>query len=75
MAMGAGIERGSVTALGVLTVVCAARTERDPALRLEDPIAPRLIRWRDGRFATARAPGLNPLIRRSVERTLPGNYG
>lgn len=68
-------ERGSVTALGVLAGVCVAATESDPAVRFVDPIAPRLLTWRDGRLATAKVRPLHPLIRLVMERRNPGTYG
>jgi methyltransferase (TIGR00027 family) len=75
MGMSEGTERGSVTALAVLAGVCVAGTERDATVRVDDPVAPQLIRWGDGRFAAGRVRALHPLMRRMVERTNPGSYG
>jgi methyltransferase (TIGR00027 family) len=75
MAMGKGTEQGSVTALAVLATACVAGTESDAGVRIDDPIAPRLLSWRDGKFAGARVRALHPLIRRSAERASPGAYG
>ncbi len=75
MGMSEGTEQGSVTALAVLAGVCVAGTERDVTVRVNDPIAPKLLSWRDGQLAAARVHGLHPLLRRVVERKNPGSYG
>ncbi len=75
MAMGQGTEQGSVTALAVLATACVAGTESDAAVRIDDPLARRMLSWRDGKFAGARLRMLHPVIRRSAERASPGAYG
>jgi methyltransferase (TIGR00027 family) len=75
MSIGRGNTDSSVTALGVLAMACMANTERDPAIRDRDAIAPRLLRWGDGSAAAARLRLLHPVIRRATERIMPGIYG
>jgi len=75
MALTQGTEQASTTALGVLSAVAVAGTERDPKVRLDDPIAPRLLRWGDGKYGMGRVRALHPLIRRAMERQVPGAYG
>jgi methyltransferase (TIGR00027 family) len=75
MAMGKGTEQSSETALGVLATVCVAGSEPDPCVRIEDPIAPRLLRWSDGKYAAARLRALHPIVRRAIGRQAPGAYG
>lgn len=75
MSMGRDTTSSSVTALGVLAMTCMATTDRDPRLRHDDPIAPRLLRWSDGSAAAARLSLLHPTIRRATERIMPGIYG
>ncbi len=75
MGMNERTERGSITALAVLTAVSVACTERDPAIRVDDPLAPHLTSWRDRRLAGARVRALHPLLRRIGEHTNPGGYG
>ncbi|HEU4393799.1 MAG TPA: SAM-dependent methyltransferase [Solirubrobacterales bacterium] len=75
MAMEKGTERASTTALAVLSAVAAAGSERDPEVRIADPIAPRLLRWSDGKYTAGRLPLLHPLMRRAMERQTPGGYG
>jgi methyltransferase (TIGR00027 family) len=65
----------STTALGNLAMACIANSERDPDLRNNDPVAPRLLRWTDGRVAAARPRFLHPAIRLATERIMPGIYG
>jgi methyltransferase (TIGR00027 family) len=67
--------RESTTALGVLVGVCAGCAERDPRVRIEDPVARRLLSWRDGKFAAVRVRALLPLLRLIQERMAPGGYG
>jgi methyltransferase (TIGR00027 family) len=67
--------RASTTALGNLALACLAASEPDPIVRNEDPVAPRLLRWSDGAAAAARIRALHPVIRRAVERLIPGIYG
>src|SRR4051812_12756133 len=66
---------GSTTALGNLALACLATTEPDPTVRCEDPVAPQLLRWSDGAAAAARIRAFHPVIRRAVERLIPGIYG
>lgn len=75
MAMGKETRRASKTALGVLTTATVAASERDPGVRLVDPVAPRLLRWGDGKYAVARLRPLHPMIRWSMQRLNPGSYG
>ena len=75
MGMNEGTEQGSATALAVLAAVCVAGTERDATVRVDDPIAPKLTSWADGRLAMAKVRTLHPLVRRLVERMSPGSYG
>lgn len=75
MALRKETEQASTTALAVLSAVAVAASERDAGVRLEDPIAPRLLRWSDGKYAIARVRALHPLIRRAMERQVPGGYG
>ncbi len=75
MPMEEGTERASTTALAVLSAVAAAGSERDPEVRIADPIAPRLLRWNDGKYAAARLRFLHPPMRRAMERQTPGGYG
>ena len=67
--------KGSTTALGNLALACLATSEPDPTVRSEDPVAPQLLRWSDGAAAAARIRALHPIIRRAVERLIPGIYG
>jgi methyltransferase (TIGR00027 family) len=73
--MGRDTAKGSRTALGNLAMACIAASERDPALRNDDPIAPRLLSWRDGGVATARLKLAHPAIRFAAEHFIPGIYG
>lgn len=75
VAMEKGTEHASTTALAVLTAATVAGSERDPNVRLVDPVAPQLLRWRDGKYGAARLRPLHPLIRRSMQRQNPGGYG
>lgn len=75
MAMGEGTERASTTALGVLSAVTVAGSERDPGVRLVDSLAPHLLRWSDGKYAAPRVRLLHPLIRWGMQRLNPGAYG
>lgn len=75
MAMEQETERASTTALGVLSAVIVGGTEHDAKVRVEDSFAPRLLRWRDGKFWLARVRALHPLLRRVMEYELPGAYG
>ena len=70
-----GTEQASTTALAVLTAATVAGSERDPKVRLVDPIAPQLLRWGDGKYGTARLRLLHPLIRLAMQRQSPGGYG
>lgn len=65
----------SVTALAVLTLTSMASTEEDPAVRLDDPLGPRLIRWNDGIWAMGKATVLHRWFRPILERANPGAYG
>ncbi|HEU5106206.1 MAG TPA: SAM-dependent methyltransferase [Solirubrobacterales bacterium] len=65
----------SVTALGNLALACLAATERDPGVRIDDPISPRLLRWSDGSAGAARLTVLHPLLRAATNRLIPGIYG
>jgi methyltransferase (TIGR00027 family) len=73
--MGRDTTKRSMTALGNLAMASVITSERNPAMRIEDPIAPRLLRWGDGGIASARFTPFHPLIRRAVERFIPGIYG
>jgi methyltransferase (TIGR00027 family) len=75
MAMEQGTRRPSATAAGVLAAMCVAGSERDPDVRIEDAIAPRLLRWRDGRYVAARFRPLRPVVIRAGERETPGALG
>jgi len=75
MAMEEGTKRSSATAAAVLSAVCVAGSERDPEVRIEDPIAPRMLRWRDGRYVAARFRPLHPIVIRAGERETPGALG
>lgn len=75
MALGGQTVRGSETALVVLMFTSIGGTEQDPRVRIDDPVGPRLIRWRDGRYAMGRVPRLHPMVRRKAEETGPGTYG
>lgn len=75
MAVNGNRTKRSTTALGNLAMACIANSERDPGLRNDDPIAPRLLRWGDGRVATARPKLLHPAVRFATERIMPGIYG
>jgi methyltransferase (TIGR00027 family) len=75
MALGGQTARGSETALVVLMFTSIGGTERDPRVRVDDPVGPRLLRWRDGRYAAGRIPRLHPAVRRKTEETGPGTYG
>jgi methyltransferase (TIGR00027 family) len=74
MGGGGDSTRSSVTALGNLAMACVANTERDRELRVDDPIAPKLLRWNDGWVAAARLNLLHPAIRLATERIMPGTY-
>jgi methyltransferase (TIGR00027 family) len=65
----------SETALAVLTILSAATTERDLPVPFEDPIAPRLFRWRDGKYLVGKMRKTHPRFRKIVERSDPGVYG
>lgn len=75
MGVGDKTERASTTAAGTLALGCLAATEHDPAIRIDDPISPRLLSWRDGQFALALLRPLHPLLRSISERKVPGAYG
>jgi methyltransferase (TIGR00027 family) len=75
MAMEEGTERSSATAAAVLSAVCVAGSQRDPKVRIDDPIAPRMLRWRDGKYFAARFRLLHPLVIRAGERETPGALG
>jgi methyltransferase (TIGR00027 family) len=65
----------STTVVGVLAGVCAGCAERDPQVRIDDAVAPRLLSWRDGKFAVVRVRALLPVLRPIQERMTPGGYG
>jgi methyltransferase (TIGR00027 family) len=46
-----------------------------PQVRIDDPVAPRLLSWRDGKFAAARVRALLPALRAIQEHMTPGGYG
>jgi methyltransferase (TIGR00027 family) len=75
MALKGDSSRKSKTALGVLMLTSVGGTEEDPGVRVDDPVGPKLLRWRDGMFAVGRMPRCHPLFRRAVERSDPGAYG
>ncbi len=75
MAMGQGTKRPSATAAAVLSGVCVAGSERDPGVRIEDPIARRMLRWRDGKYMAPRFRLLHPIVIRVGERETPGALG
>jgi methyltransferase (TIGR00027 family) len=75
MALGDNTAQSSTTALAVLSAIAVAGSERDAGVRFDDPIASRLLRWSDGKYAAARMRALHPLMRRAMERQVPGGYG
>ena len=52
----------STTAVGVLAGVCAGCAERDPQVRIDDPVAPRLLSCREVNFAVVRVRALFPVL-------------
>src|SRR5690349_4931376 len=75
MALDGQTAQKSKTALGVLMLTSVGSTEQDPAVRVHDPIGPKLLRWSDGMFAVGKTPRAHPFFRRLVERSDPGAYG
>lgn len=65
----------SEMALAVLMFTSVAGTERDSAVRVDDPVGPRLFRWSDGKYRLGKTPSMHPLFRRIIERSDPGTYG
>jgi methyltransferase (TIGR00027 family) len=65
----------SETALGVLTFLSTAATDPNLAVRFDDPIAPQLIRWSDGKYVAGKIRRFHPGFRKKVERSDPGAYG
>lgn len=66
---------GSKMALSVLMFTSVAGTERDPGVRIDDRVGPRLFRWSDGKYAIGKLRLLHPSFRRAVEKSDPGAYG
>ncbi len=75
MAIGENSTQSSETALAVLMFTSVATTEADPAVRVDDPIGPRLMRWSDGQYAVGKLPMLHRMFRRRAEKSDPGAYG
>lgn len=75
LALGKRGEQRSVTALAVLALTSMATTEDDPAVRFEDPVGPRLIRWSDGVWAMGKVASLHRWFRPILEKANPGAYG
>lgn len=75
MGMDKDTTKRSKTALGILAMASVITSEPNPPMRIEDPIARRLLRWGDGGMEAARFIPFHPLIRRWVERFIPGVYG
>jgi methyltransferase (TIGR00027 family) len=65
----------SKMALGVLTMTSVGATDPDAAVRVEDPIGPRMLEWRDGKYSIGKTSFLHPLFRRGIEKSSPGSYG
>lgn len=74
--MGENGAEGSEMALAVLMFTSVGTTEKDPHVRVDDSIGPRLIRKKgDGKYVVGRKKRWHPLFRRMVERSDPGTYG
>jgi len=65
----------SKMALVVLMFTSVGGTERDPTVRVDDPVGPRLLRWSDKRYSIGKVSMLHSLFRRGIERSDPGAYG
>jgi methyltransferase (TIGR00027 family) len=71
----AGEAKKSKMALAVLMITSVAGTEKDPRVRVDDPIGPKLLKWSDGVYAVGRLPALHRRARHALERNDPGAYG
>jgi methyltransferase (TIGR00027 family) len=75
MSLGVESSRASETALAVLMFTSLAASAKDAGVAFQDPFGPRLLGWRDRKYALARVPFLRQRIRRIAERSDPGTYG
>ncbi len=66
---------GSEMALTVLMFSCVGGSEKDPTVRIDDPVGPRLLRFGDGWPLIGTQRWMHPRFRSMIEKNYPGAYG